>query len=332
MQSSTFRPAPGLGSPHLQTVWPTLFLRPPPLRLRFEDFELDDGDFLELVWADPVGRPPGERVLVVLHGLEGGWRSPYARLLLHQASQAGWTCVVMQFRGCGTRLNRLDRTYHSGDTGDLRALLSHLRERFGSVPTCAVGYSLGGNVLLKLLGEDGEGAGLEAGAAVSVPLVLSESAARLERGLSQFYQWWFLRTLRRKLRGKFGQRSDPPISLARALTAATMTTFDDAATAPLHGFDSAAHYYADSSSRQYLSAVRVPALIVQARDDPFMTDAVLPEPGEMSDCVTLEVSEHGGHVGFVAHPRDGGFGWLARRLVAFLEEVVVTPPERHQAP
>ena len=329
-----FLPAWGLTNPHAQTVWPTLFLRTPELPVQVEEFVLPDGDFLELVWLPRDSNRRVEKVLLVLHGLEGSWRSPYCRSLLWCARQHGWTSVVMQFRGCGHRINRLDRTYHSGDTGDLRAVCDELERRFPSVPVYAVGYSLGGNALLKSLGETASPPSLARAAAVSVPLVLSESARRLERGGSRIYQWWFLRSLKKKLNQKFSRRSAAPISLARVRAARTMTEFDEAATAPLHGFDDAAHYYRDSSARQYLYRVTIPTLIIQSLDDPFMTAEVIPNEHELSPAVRLELTERGGHVGFVAPPAKGGFNWLGRRILRFFESSIPadqSPPSRPPA-
>jgi len=317
--NSSFRPARGLANCHLQTILPTFISGEALPQVRHEHFELEDGDFIQLTWNRPSPNSSAQvwqGTLLILHGLEGSWRSPYARSLLAEAHRQGLRACVVHFRGCGDRLNRLDRGYHSGDTQDLRNTITEVRERFPTEPIYVAGYSLGGNVLLKLLGEDGTHCPIHAAVAVSVPMLLGVASVRLNIGFSRFYQWWFLRTLRTKMRKKFANRVDPPICLESVLGARCMSAFDDSATAPLHGFESAEHYYEDSSSRQYLRKIARPTLIIQARDDPFTTDEALPPATELATSVTLELTERGGHVGYIA-PRDlGGCTWLTRRIIA----------------
>ena len=329
--NSAFRGPPWLRNPHLQTIWPTLFARPKIPEYRFEQFELADGDFIDVGWT--VGRSSGPLVLI-LHGLEGSYRSPYVHGLTNVAIARGWRAAVVHFRGCGPRPNRLDRTYHSGETRDFASVLKAIRAREPHTPLFAVGYSLGGNALLKWLGECGAATQtgqqtnpteLRGAVAISVPMRLDIAADHLNKGLSRIYQWWLLRSLKRKVLGKFGGRADPPIDLKLVRTAASMRAFDDAVTAPLHGFRDATHYYEQSSSRQYLKTIRTPTLIVHAQDDPFMTPAVIPSASELSDAVTLELATHGGHVGFVAERPRTGHGssrfWIETRATEFLESL-----------
>jgi len=312
---SNYRAPWWLRSAHLQTMFATLFRRRPSLALRRERIELDDGDFLDLDWGPRTHGP----VVLVLHGLEGSSDSPYASGMLEIAHARGWRGVVMHFRGCSGEPNRLPRSYHSGDTRDLADVVSHLRASSDVPALAAVGYSMGGNVLLKWLGERGANAPLAAAVAVSVPYTLSLTADRLTRGLSRIYQRRLIGDLRAKLRRKFSHRASP-IDLERAHGSRNFWEFDDRVTAPLHGFTDVHDYYTRSSSRQYLRDIRVPTLMLHAEDDPFMTPEGLPSHDELSPSIALEVSARGGHVGFVHgnlpwRPRY----WLEERIPAFLE-------------
>jgi predicted alpha/beta-fold hydrolase len=299
---SDFRAPWWLRSAHLQTIYAPLFRRGPSVRLERERIELEDGDFLDLDWTPGRNGP----VVLVLHGLEGSSDSPYARGML------------MHFRGCSGEPNRLPRTYHSGDTGDLAQVVDQLLGRGGITAIAAVGYSLGGNVLLKWLGERGTEAPIAAAVAVSVPFTLSRAADRLTTGLSRLYQRRLLGELCRKLRRKFSATASP-IDLNRAENSRDFWEFDDAVTAPLHGFKDVHDYYTRASSRQYLRDIRVPTLMLHAEDDPFMTPDVVPSEEELSPSIRLELSTYGGHVGFIHgslpwRPRY----WLEERIPAFL--------------
>lgn len=290
-----FKPAWWLPGAHLQTLYPALVRerRPPPL-LR-ERFELPDGDFLDLDWSPAQNGP----LVVILHGLEGSVRSHYAAGLMHALHSCRRQSVLMHFRGCSGEPNRLPKSYHSGYTEDLHTLLAALARRHPGRSLYLVGVSLGGNVVLKWLGEHPSQSFVERAVAVSVPFELNKAALRMERGLSRLYQYHLLRKLRRAARQKtewpgFPVRRDA----LRSLT--TFRRFDDAVTAPLHGFRDVDDYYARASSRQYLHAIRTPTLVLHAADDPFMTPDAIPGAGELGGGVTLELSAHGGHVGFVA--------------------------------
>lgn len=314
VRDSDFQPAWWLPGPHLQTLWPALCRRLPPVGVRRERLELADGDFVDLDWSlNPAGP-----VVVILHGLEGSSASGYARGLLAAAVRRGWRAVVLHFRGCSGQPNRLARSYNAGDTVDLAAVVEELRRREPATPLAAVGYSLGGNVLLKWLGETAC-CPLAAAAAVSVPLVLDLAAQRLQRGFSRLYQRHLLRNLKAAYRRKFRHRTDLPLPLAGLAGLRDFYAFDDRVTAPLHGYAGVHDYYARASCRQYLKNIRTPTLILHALDDPFMRPAVVPAAAELSPWVILELSRHGGHVGFVA----GGLPWrprywLEERIPAFL--------------
>ncbi len=302
---SCFRPAWWLRNRHLQTIWPTLFARGGRLVTRRERFELDDGDFLDLDWVGH-GRGP---IVVVLHGLMGSIQSPYARGILRRIEAAGWRGLFVHFRGCSGEANRLPRAYHSGDTGDLAAVIETVHRREPSTPMAAVGYSLGGNALLKWLSETGGRNPLRAAVAVSVPFDIERVADRIHQGFSRVYERRLTRLLQQTLREKIDRFGDQmPVSRSRVRELDDFWSFDDAVTAPLHGFEDARDYYTRSSARQFLPGIKTPTLILHAKDDPFMTPDVIPEPGELSKTTTLEVSDGGGHVGFVG----GDWPWAAR--------------------
>jgi uncharacterized protein len=324
IRESTFQPAWWLPGPHLATIFPALARRRVPLAARRQTFELPDGDFVELAWVDGSANEHTPAVLV-LHGLEGSIDSPYVRGILAAIARRGWRAVLLHFRGCAGAPNRLARAYHSGETGDVRTIVEYLARELPRAPLAIIGYSLGGNVLLKYLGEEGAQARSRvAGAvAVSVPLLLAPCADRLRRGFSRVYDRWLLRSLRASFRRKSAQVDlGLPLSRADLARISCLREFDDKITAPLHGFAGADDYYQRSSSRPYLAQIEVPTLILQARDDPFMTEAVLPAETELSTAVTLELSERGGHVGFISgnNPFAPEY-WLERRIPEFLAEI-----------
>lgn len=314
--SDDFQPAWWCPGPHAQTLWARMVRRAPEVPFWRERLELPDGDFIDLDWTEQ-GRGP---IVIVLHGLEGSSRSPYVRGIMHAIAQRGWRGVVMHFRGCSGEPNRLPRSYHSGDTGDLVFLIDALLRREPRTPLAAVGYSLGGNVLLRWLGKHGDRS-LRAAVAVSVPYVLDVAADRLDRGFSRVYQWRLMECLRTSVNEK-RRRMPLPIKTQDLSTLRCFREFDEHITAPLHGFDGADHYYRVSSSRQYLKGIVVPTLLLHARDDPFMNEHAMPQQHELSATTVLEASDRGGHVGFVT----GRWPWRARY---WLEQRIPTFLERH---
>jgi predicted alpha/beta-fold hydrolase len=313
------------------TIVPSIARLRVPLQTRRERIELPDGDFLELDWVDALDAAASAAsardaapLVLVLHGLEGSIDSPYARGLLTRLQQKNWRAVLMHFRGCSGEPNRLPRSYHSGETEDVRFIVELLRARFPNAPLAIVGYSLGGNVLLKYLGEEGEKSRVKIAIAVSVPMMLAPCADRLRRGFSRVYDRWLLTSLRASFRAKSAR-----VELGLQLTSdglkriGCLREFDDRITGPLHGFSGADDYYDRSSSRQYLARIHAPTVILQARDDPFMTEAVIPEPNELSSAVTLELSKAGGHVGFVSgkNPLAPSY-WLEARIPELLSEAL----------
>ena len=319
-----FRPAWWLPGPHLQTLWAALFRRRGKPILERERVVLPDGDFLDLDWN---GHRSGNAPLVLLlHGLEGSSESPYAWGLLAAFRRRGWPAAVMHFRGCGGEPNRLARFYHSGETGDLAWVVGALRRRFPDRPLFAAGVSLGGNVLLKWLGELGPEAPLAGAAAVSVPFDLGRCADWIERGFSKVYRRHLVREMHRKILLKFGAWNESPIDLSKLSRWRTFREFDENVTAPLHGFTGAEDYYRRASSGPFVARIRTPTLIVQAKNDPFVPGSVLPP---VSPSVRLEASACGGHAGFVAGAVPGRPRyWLEDRIPAFFEEVLTRVAHR----
>ncbi len=317
MVQSEFVPAWWLKSPHAQTLWPAVFRWRPRPPLNRERVELADGDFVDIDWT---GR--GDRLAVILHGLEGDSRSHYARGLLAALGRRGFRAGVLHFRGCSGSLNRLARNYHSGETADLASVVAGILQRHGGKRISLVGYSLGGNVLLKWLSETGADAPVDCAVAVSVPFSLADVAARLEHGMSRLYQWRLVSALKRKMHRKI--KSRPLIPGVQPFAAdRTFREFDNHVTAPLHGFEDADDYYRRASCGPVLKDIARPTLIIHALDDPFMTPAVVPVASALSAHIRLEISPRGGHVGFIAGEIPGRPRyWLEERIPRFLEEGV----------
>ncbi|MDH4174847.1 MAG: alpha/beta fold hydrolase [Betaproteobacteria bacterium] len=289
---------------HLQTLYGALGPAP-RVAWRRERWDTPDGDFIELDWAGGAHGP----LLALFHGLEGGSSSHYARKVAAQAQARGWRCVVPHFRGCSGAMNRLPRAYHSGDSAELDWILRRLR------PDFAAGVSLGGNALLKWLGEQGADAAalVRRAVAVSAPVDLAASGHALGGGLNRaLYARHFLVTLKAKAAAKI-RLHRLPLDAARVQCARTLHEFDDQVTAPLHGFRDADDYWARASSGPFLERIRVPTLLLNALNDPFLPRAPLAAATRRaSRDVMLEFPETGGHAGF-----PGRGHWLARRILDF---------------
>ena len=314
-----YRPARWLFGPNLMTIFGTLLRRGPRLPLRRERWELSDGDFVDV---DRLEGPAGAPLLVALHGLEGSSSAHYMLGLLEEARLRGWRGLALNFRGCSGDLNRLLRSYHSGETGDLNELIQRVRGEADRI--VLAGCSLGGNVLVKWLGEQGDSAPpqIRAAAAISVPFDLAACARTLDG--PGFWRWIyrtrFLRTLKRKSLLKQA-RFPAALNAERVRSAATLFEFDGAVTAAVHGFASAPDYYARSSSGQFVGRVRVPLLLLSAEDDPFIPAETLPRTVQNAQ-VTQEIWPHGGHLGFVEGPPWRPRFYAERRAVEFLAQRV----------
>ena len=322
--STTFKPAWWLPGPHLQTLWNPLCRAPAQLQRERERLWLEDGDFLDLDWH---GRhDPKAPLVLVLHGLTGSSNSLYVLGVQQALAARGWASVALNWRGCSGEPNLLPRGYHSGASEDLAETVRHLRAQRPMAPLYAVGYSLGGNVLLKYLGETGSDSQLLGAVAVSVPFRLDQCADRLGLGFSRIYQAHFMNQMVAYVKTK--QRLFAHQGMADRLAALerlgpldgmrTFWDFDGRITAPLHGFSDAEDYYTRSSSRYFLDRIHTPTLIIQAADDPFVFRHSLPETEELPPCIQFELHAHGGHVGFVdGSPLRPGY-YLERRIPQWL--------------
>jgi hypothetical protein len=281
-----------------------------------------DGDFVDLDWLDAPA--PGAPLLLVLHGLEGSCRSHYVRGLLTLARASGWRAVTLNFRSCSGEPNRLPRFYHSGDTDDLDLVVARLVERDPPVRIGAVGVSLGGNVLIKWLGERGDGTPEQVRGAVTIstPYDLERCARRLDRGMQRYtYTASFMRSFKQKVRDK--ARAFPDfVDMAAVMRARTFAEYDRVVTAPLHGFADEVDYWRRASCVPYLARVTRPVLLISARDDPFVPSEALPDPASLPPNVVAEFSERGGHVGFIEGPPWRPRAWAERRAIAFLSSVL----------
>lgn len=303
---------------HAQTIFASQFCPRPRVAYRRERWDTPDGDFIDVDFLAGPAPDPRTPCLIVFHGLEGSSRSHYARSLMDLARCHGWQAAVAHFRGCGGEPNRLPRAYHSGDSAEIDWILHRFTERLPAAPLHVVGVSLGGNALLKWLGEQGAAAAsrISAAASLCAPLDLQAAGAALDHGFTRIYAWNFLSTLKRKALDTL-TRFPGLFDGERLRRARTMREFDDVFTAPLHGFRDVDDYWTRASSKPVLGAIGVPTLLINALDDPFMPASVLPGPAEVSAQVQLEYPARGGHVGFVSGALPGDSGWPARRIAAF---------------
>jgi uncharacterized protein len=334
-----YRPPLWLLNSHAQTIVPALFARLPAVAYRRERWDTPDGDFIELDWlvhetparsrAPGNGSPNGSDhanssntpLFVLFHGLEGSSGSHYARTLMAAAHELGWDGVVPHFRSCSGSLNLLPRFYHLADSAEVDWVLRRLRDTHGG-PIVAAGVSLGGNVLLRWLGERREDASIiSAAAAISAPLDVHAGGQALSQGFGKVYTRSFLRTLKVKALQKLEQY--PGLFDANAVLASrTMYEFDNVVTAPLHGFRDTDDYWTRATTRPLLPEITVPTLVLNARNDPFLPGAVLPARHEVSAAVELDQPQHGGHVGFMTGPFPGRIDWLSRRVFNYLRPFV----------
>jgi uncharacterized protein len=322
---------------HVQTIVPSLFARRPAVTFRRERWDTPDGDFIDLDWVvhdgslhggaaiaqQPPQVPAGNAPLFVLfHGLEGGSSSHYALALMAAAREYGWHGVVPHFRSCSGALNRLPRFYHLADSHEVDWVLRRLRATH-SGPIVAAGVSLGGNVLLRWVGEQRGGATgvIAAAAAISAPIDVHAGGRALSQGFNMVYTRNFLKTLKRKAEQKLAQFPDL-FDRQAMLASRTMYEFDNVVTAPLHGFRDTNDYWSAATTRPLLPHVEVPTLVLNARNDPFLPAAALPSRHDVSAAVELDQPEHGGHAGFMTGPFPGRIDWLSRRVLGYLERHV----------
>ena len=301
---------------HLQTIWSAVAAPRPATTLTRTRWITPDDDFVDID-AGPAPASEDAPLWVLFHGLEGSSRSHYARALLAHATRIGWQGAVIHFRGCSGTPNRRPRAYHSGDSAEVDWMLRRLHREHPRRPLFACGVSLGGNALVKWLGEQGEAARfVRAAAAICPPQDLQAGAEALSRGFNRVYCEYFLRSLRPKTLAML-ERWPGLVDAQRVRGARDFFDFDDAVTAPLHGFASCYDYWSRSSCRQFMGEIRVPTLVVNARNDPFVPLQALASHAEVSELVTLDYPDAGGHVGFPSPGGAAGFNWIPARLEAF---------------
>jgi predicted alpha/beta-fold hydrolase len=321
-----FKPAWWLKNSHLQTIYPSLFRKiSSPSEMWRERLITPDNDFIDIDFCGKGNTP----LVILLHGLAGSSKSGYIRGLQQILEKKGYRSVTLNFRGCSGESNNLARGYHSGETEDIHFLYQTLRQREPDTPIAAIGFSLGGNVLLKWIGEQGNKVSLFCTVAVSVPFVLSTCATKLDTGFSRLYRKNLIDELKQYIKDKYQhlinigntQEAKKLSQLGDLTNIKSFWQYDNQVVAKLHGFKNVEDYYLKSSSRQFLKSIAVPTLLLQASDDPFMTQSVIPELSELSVAVQLEMTQRGGHVGFVEgkNPFRAGY-WLEERISHFLEE------------
>ena len=324
---SPFVPHPLLRGPHAQTLGAKFLRSETGIHFRRETWDTPDGDILEVDFADVPGRTwaqLGDRapVGVLLHGLEGCARTGYAHATYRAFAARGIRPVGMNYRSCGGAMPRAQRMYHAGETSDPRYVIERLADRF-DVPLVAIGFSLGANILLKLQGEWGAESPLAAAAVVSPPFDLAAGVARIERGFSKVYSRYLTRRLKGKLRLRLEEFAELDLDAAAGLAGSTLRDFDEHVTAPMHGFEDAADYYARCSSGSFVGAIRTPTLVIRSLDDPFLAEDVPRAALAANPATELLLSAHGGHVAFLARGRRGGVrswaedtagAWLAERV------------------
>ena len=321
---SVFNPPRWLRNPHVQTIAGAFLQRGSRIASTPERLELLDGDFVDLSWI----RGGQSRVAILSHGLEGNAEQGYIRGMSAALARAGWDVLAWNFRGCGAESNRVPRFYHSGATEDLREVIARAAQDYGAM--AVIGFSLGGNLTLKYLGEAPPDERIVGAAAISAPVDLAASARQLDsHRANRIYLRRFIRSLVAKVETKAARFPDQ-LNATDARKLRTFAEFDDRYTAPLHGFRDAKDYWQQSSARQYLARINVPTLLLNAHDDPFLAPECFPFPeAEGSAHFHLEAPQHGGHLGFLESNRGRLGRYHERRVVDFL--AAQFPPRRCKA-
>ena len=322
--SAMFQAPFWLTNRHAQTLYGALLVPAERPQWRRERWATPDEDFIDV---DCLDGSSGAPTLVIFHGLEGSTDSRYVRTLAENAHRAGWHVVAPNFRGCSGVMNRQPRSYHAGDSAEIQWILTRVSSSQNHPRLHAVGISLGGNMLLKWLGEQGLQAKslLTSAAAVAAPLDLHAVGDHLAQGFNRFYTNHFLTTLKQKAQAKFNQHPGL-FNLAATLKARNLREFDDHFIAPLHGFANVDDYWTRCSSKPWLSRIQLPTLLLNACDDPFVPEGVLPGPEQCSGHVTRDFQTRGGHVGFVSGHFPGQISWMPQQVMQFFQRAGAAPP------
>jgi predicted alpha/beta-fold hydrolase len=313
-----FKPSKLLSNRHIQTLYPSLLNRDHQLNFEIEKFILSDGDFVDCYW---LNRDQYNNIVILFHGLGGSYRSSYIQHTMQALSQHGYSSVLMHFRGCSGRMNTHARAYHSGDTGDALEWIKEVQKRYPKANIHLIGFSLGANMLLKLLGTTK--LNITSTIAISPPLDLVLSANKIGQGFSNIYQRKMVDALNRFLLIKYQKHNyEQLINLKKddVTKIKTFWEFDELYTAPIHGFDSAKHYYNDSSAIHYLEAIKTPTLLIMAQDDPVTHMDFVPK--NISNHVAVELYLKGGHVGFISGSFFKPEYWLEKRIINYLTKKI----------
>jgi uncharacterized protein len=312
---SNFRPPMLLRNGHLQTIIPALLKRRFATAFRRQRLELADGDSLDLDWATSQRA----KLAILSHGLEGSSEDPRIRGMADRLVERGWDVLAWNYRGCGTAPNRLVRSYHSGETGDLKAIIDVAATNYATI--ALIGFSLGGNVTLKYLGEGSSHPAIAAAVAISAPIDLESSATAIDRRwCNRLYRRRFLSRLVAKYEAKAFRFPDR-LKASESRKIRTLRAFDDLYTAPIHGFLDAIDYWKKSSAKQFLDQIRVPTLLLNARDDPFLTKESFPfSAAQENPHLFLETPQSGGHIGFITSIQNVT-PWHEQRALEFLTDL-----------
>jgi predicted alpha/beta-fold hydrolase len=314
---SKFQPSKFWRNAHWQSMWPTVIMnRLPRLVTVRERVNLPDNDFIDLEWYGDNTQGP---IVLLLHGVTGSINAPYIKYLMPTLAEQGYQPVMMYYRGYSGEHNRLDVVTHAGKTDDVAALLQVLKTRQPHRVLIAIGFSQGANILLKYLGEQQDKTPLKCAIAVSPPFQLRSISNRIRHGLGRFYQWYLLRSLREFYRDKFAYRQ-APFDLDILARCRSFWQFDEKITARVNGFQNAVDYYRQASCINYLKYIQIPTLIIHSKDDSIMTSDIIPYPTQLSDTTILELSEYGGHLGFVEGTLRAPRFWLNERIPQYLLE------------
>lgn len=304
---------------HLQTIYPATCISKPAVSFRRERWDTPDNDFIDVDFIDGKA---GQPFVVLFHGLEGSSDSHYARALMAAVQARGWSGAIPHFRGCSGELNQAPRFYHSGDAEEINWIIRRLHaqhcQKNAAAPFFAAGVSLGGNALLRWIGESQQQADIvHAACAVSAPLDLAQGGASLSSGINMLYTSMFLKTLKPKCLRKLEQFPGL-FDSNRLLEAKNLYEFDNVVTAPLHGYLDTDDYWHRASAKHVLNDITIPTLVLNAKNDPFLPGRYLPL--KAAKCVQLDYPDRGGHVGFVSGKIPGQLDWLPQKILHFFDK------------
>lgn len=321
MKTINFVPLPWGRNPHVQTLLPLIIRRRPIFEPIWQRLNTPDGDFIDLCWTEDPNKTKHKPVVVLFHGLAGSFHSPYANGLLHAFKKEGWLGILMHSRGCSGQPNRKPyNTYHSGEIYDARFMLEYIKTHFPEVPTAAVGVSIGGNMLVRYLAKFKHDPLIKAGCIVSAPLDLGDCSKRIQRGFSKVYESYLLYYMKRSLALKLTRH--PNVGHwkhGQKIKFSSLYQYDDTVSAPLSSFKNAHDYYQQSSGISVFNTIRTPLKVIHAKDDPFMTDAVIPL-APFQNNIEYHLTQYGGHVGFVSGSLRKPSFWLEHELPRWLRQ------------